>query len=40
MASDFKIDLSTQFEKKMALNEEKYPVEKSRGSAAKYRDID
>jgi len=33
------IDLAQAIEKKMALNAEKYPVEKARGSSAKYNEL-
>lgn len=36
LAHDFGIDLPTAFENKMQCNEEKYPVEKAKGSAKKY----
>jgi NTP pyrophosphatase (non-canonical NTP hydrolase) len=36
IAHDLGIDLELAFERKMALNEERYPVEKARGNATKY----
>lgn len=39
MANDLQIDLDTAFRKKLADNAAKYPVEKSRGSAAKYNEL-
>ena len=36
LAQDFGVDLSVAFERKMAINEAKYPVETSKGSAQKY----
>ena len=36
MAHDQGIDLADAFERKIELNKRKYPVEKARGSAAKY----
>ena len=33
------IDLSAAYERKMKLNGEKYPVEKSKGSSAKYTEL-
>lgn len=36
LADDLGIDLEAAFEEKMRLNEERYPVEKARGSAKKY----
>ncbi|MBN8548949.1 MAG: nucleotide pyrophosphohydrolase [Deltaproteobacteria bacterium] len=36
LGHDLGIDLSAAFTRKMQQNEAKYPVEKSRGSAAKY----
>lgn len=39
MASDLSIDLPTAFEKKMAKNEARYPVEKAKGRARKYTEL-
>ena len=39
MAHDFKIDLADAFEKKMNKNAEKYPVDKSKNSHAKYSEL-
>lgn len=39
MAHDAKIDLASALVSKLAKNAEKYPVEKSRGRAAKYTDL-
>lgn len=36
IANDLQIDLPDAFWKKLQLNEQKYPADKSRGSAAKY----
>lgn len=36
LASDLKIDLDVAVRRKIAINEGRYPVDKSRGSAAKY----
>ncbi len=36
LSEEYKIDLLTEVEKKIALNEAKYPVEKARGSSSKY----
>lgn len=36
MSHDFGIDIVEAFDKKMAQNEAKYPVEKAKGSHAKY----
>ncbi len=36
MAQKYDIDLVTEFDKKMIENNQKYPVEKSRGSCKKY----
>ncbi len=36
MAHDFKIDLAGAFDKKMAKNKIKYPVEKAKGKHTKY----
>ena len=38
MAHDFGIDLSQAFARKMAINKEKYPVDKFKGSSRKYDD--
>jgi len=34
------VDLETAFEEKMRLNEKKYPVEKARGTAKKYTQLE
>jgi len=39
IAHDHGIDLPTAFEAKMQKNEAKYPVERSKGSAAKYSEL-
>lgn len=39
IAHDHDIDLRSAFEAKMRKNEAKYPVEKARGSAAKWNEI-
>ena len=39
LAHDLKIDLSAAFQKKLAKNDEKYPVEKSFGNSAKYTEL-
>ena len=39
LADNLGIDLLEAIERKMALNEAKYPVEKARGSAAKYTEL-
>jgi NTP pyrophosphatase (non-canonical NTP hydrolase) len=39
MAHDTGIDLEQAFEKKLKHNEEKYPVEKSKGSNKKYTEL-
>jgi NTP pyrophosphatase (non-canonical NTP hydrolase) len=39
MAHDAGIDLEQAFEKKLKHNEEKYPVEKSKGSNKKYTEL-
>ncbi len=36
LSEEYKIDLLTEVEKKIALNAAKYPVEKAKGSAKKY----
>lgn len=36
MSHDFEIDLAEAFRQKMAMNEEKYPVDKAYGNSAKY----
>jgi NTP pyrophosphatase (non-canonical NTP hydrolase) len=36
LADDLRIDLEAAFYRKMDLNEERYPIDKARGSAAKY----
>jgi NTP pyrophosphatase (non-canonical NTP hydrolase) len=35
----FKIDLLAEVEKKIAVNEARYPIEKARGSSKKYREF-
>jgi dCTP diphosphatase len=40
IAAEMKIDLAAAFKSKMAKNAVKYPVEKSRGSAQKYTQLD
>jgi len=39
LADNLKIDLMDAMEKKLAKNEQKYPVEKSRGVATKYNKL-
>jgi NTP pyrophosphatase (non-canonical NTP hydrolase) len=39
MAHDSGVDLEAAFERKMAQNEDKYPVEKAKGSNKKYTDL-
>ena len=39
IAADQKIDLAAAFERKIALNKTKYPIEKSKGSAKKYNEL-
>jgi len=39
LSEEYKIDLLTEVEKKIALNEAKYPVEKAKGSAKKYSEL-
>ena len=39
LANDLGIDLGKAFASKMAKNEKKYPVEKSKGSARKYTEL-
>jgi NTP pyrophosphatase (non-canonical NTP hydrolase) len=39
MAHDSGVDLEAAFERKMARNEEKYPLEKAKGSNKKYTDL-
>jgi len=36
LSEEYKIDLQKEVEKKIVVNEEKYPVEKAKGSAKKY----
>ena len=36
LSADLKIDLAEAFDKKMKLNEKKYPIEKSKGRHTKY----
>jgi NTP pyrophosphatase (non-canonical NTP hydrolase) len=40
MSNEFGIDLPAAFEAKMRKNELKYPIDRAKGSAAKYRDRD
>ena len=40
LASDLGIDLAEAFERKLELNEAKYPVDKARGSAKKYTEYE
>ena len=40
LCAEYKIDLLAEVEKKIALNEAKYPVEKAKGSAKKYSALD
>jgi NTP pyrophosphatase (non-canonical NTP hydrolase) len=39
LCNEFKIDLFDAVRAKVALNEEKYPVDKAKGSAKKYTDL-
>jgi NTP pyrophosphatase (non-canonical NTP hydrolase) len=39
LAADLQIDLVEAFHRKLELNRQKYPAEKSRGSARKYTDL-
>jgi NTP pyrophosphatase (non-canonical NTP hydrolase) len=39
LANHYKIDLLLALEEKMDQNEEKYPIEKARGSSAKYTEL-
>lgn len=39
LAHDLKIDLDAAVARKLAINGQRYPVESSRGTARKYRDI-
>ncbi len=39
LANNYNIDLVTALDKKMDKNEEKYPVEKAKGSSAKYSEL-
>jgi dCTP diphosphatase len=39
LADNLGIDLATAIQQKMAINEAKYPVEKAKGSAAKYTEL-
>lgn len=39
LADAFGLDLADEIEKKIALNEQRYPSEKARGSAAKYTEL-
>ena len=39
IANDLDINLNKEFERKMSINEEKYPVNKAKGSHAKYTEL-
>jgi NTP pyrophosphatase (non-canonical NTP hydrolase) len=39
LSEEYKIDLFREVEKKIALNEVKYPVDKAKGSAKKYTEL-
>ena len=39
LCEEYKIDLLEEVEKKIVLNEERYPVQKAKGSAKKYTDL-
>ena len=39
LSEEYKIDLLSEVEKKIAVNESKYPVEKAKGSSKKYSDL-
>ena len=39
LATDLGIDIDEAVHRKLALNEERYPVDKSRGTAAKYNEL-
>ena len=39
LSEEYKIDLLTEVEKKIAKNETKYPVHKAKGSAKKYTEL-
>ncbi len=39
MADNLGIDLLMAIDRKLAINEQKYPIEKSKGSAAKYTEL-
>ena len=39
MANDCGVDLATAMRQKLARNEERYPVEKARGSNRKYNEL-
>lgn len=39
MAHDFGVDLPKAFERKLAKNELKYPIEKAKGSSKKYSEL-
>ncbi len=39
LCEEYKIDLLAEVEKKIIVNEEKYPVEKAKGSAKKYTEL-
>jgi hypothetical protein len=40
MAHDSEIDLEQAFQRKLAENEHKYPIDRSRGCSTKYSDFD
>ena len=40
LSEEYKIDLLTEVERKIAVNEAWYPVEKAKGSAKKYSALD
>jgi len=40
MAHDSEIDLEQAFQRKLAENERKYPIDRARGSSTKYSDFD
>lgn len=39
MSHDLNIDIVKAFEKKMKINEKRYPVEKAKGSSKKYTEL-
>lgn len=39
LSEEYKIDLMAEVEKKITVNEEKYPVEKAKGSNRKYTEL-